>query len=306
MPELIFDTLEMLFAGGLIDSITDFLGNVMTAMGSIYTKGAVSGMINIFLAIAGSLMTIFLFVDVMDKASKDMITLERLVLIFIKYFLAMLILIYLKEIIVTLFDLATGIYEMAKDGLTNNGSAFSGLEYFPDDGNSDPSVWPAFEDVANAFEDAGYEEGVSAVIRNLGIMIFCFITMAFMFIARIAAYFIAVGNAIMLIARTTFSPLGVVQLFDEGQRSSGIRYLKKLLAEALTFAAIVGILYGASLLQANLLDAVLGDVLNGAVSVSAIEEIFKAQNLACVIIIQLAAVGGMFKAGQLANEIVGT
>ena len=125
------------------------------------------------------------------------------------------------------------------------------------------------------------------------------------FIARIAAYFLAIGNAIMLIARTAFCPLGIVQLFDDGQRSSGIRYLKKLVAEALTFAVIVGILYGASLLQAKLMDYVLGDTLNGVISVAAIPDIFEIGHLAGIIIIQLAAVGGMFKAGQLANEIVG-
>lgn len=304
MAQFVLDTLELLFAGRLIDDVTDFLSDVMTAMTSIFTLSAIGGMINVFIAIAGSLMTLFLFVDVMDKATKDMITLERLILIFVKYFIAMLILIYLKEIISTLFNLASGIYELAKDNWLGQGSAY-GLEYFPDDGNPDPSVWPDYDSVKDALIDAGYGDGKLSMLANLGETIFCFLTLAITFIARLAAYFIAVGNAIMLIARTAFSPLGVVQLFDEGQRSSGIRYLKKLVAEALTFAAIVGILYAASLLQSNLLEAILGDVLNGAVSVAIIEQIFTPGNLACVIIIQLAAVGGMFKAGQLANEIVG-
>ena len=304
MAQFVLDTLELLFAGRLIDDVADFLSDVMTAMTSIFTLSAIGGMINVFIAIAGSLMTLFLFVDVMDKATKDMITLERLILIFVKYFIAMLILIYLKEIISTLFNLASGIYELAKDNWLGHGSAY-GLEYFPDDGNPDPSVWPDYDSVKDALIDAGYGDGKLSMLANLGETIFCFLTLAITFIARLAAYFIAVGNAIMLIARTAFSPLGVVQLFDEGQRSSGIRYLKKLMAEALTFAAIIGILYAASLLQSNLLEAILGDVLNGAVSVAIIEQIFTPGNLACIIIIQLAAVGGMFKAGQLANEIVG-
>ena len=61
----------------------------------------------------------------------------------------------------------------------------------------------------------------------------------------------------------------------------------------------------ASLLQAKLMDYVLGDTLNGVISVAAIPDIFEIGHLAGIIIIQLAAVGGMFKAGQLANEIVG-
>lgn len=304
MAQFVFDTLELLFAGRLIDDVADFLSDVMTAMTTIFTLDAIGGMVNIFIAIAGSLMTIFLFVDVMDKATKDMITLERLILILVKYFIAMLILIYLKEIISTLFNLASGIYDMAKDNWLGHGSAY-GLEYFPDDGNPDPSVWPDYDSVKDALIDAGYGDSKLSMLTDFGKTLFCFLTLAITFIARLAAYFIAVGNAVMLIARTAFSPLGVVQLFDEGQRSSGIRYLKKLMAEALTFAAIIGILYAASLLQSNLLGTILGDVLNGAVSVEVIDKIFTPGNLACIIIIQLAAVGGMFKAGQLANDIVG-
>ena len=97
------------------------------------------------------------------------------------------------------------------------------------------------------------------------------------------------------IARTAFSPLGVVQLFDESQRSAGIRYLKKLAVEALTFAVIVGILYAASLMQVNMMEYAMGDVIDGVVSVAAIPDIFKIENLAAILIIQLAAVGGMFK-----------
>ena len=302
MDELVYNALEVLFGGRLISDVTDFLSNVMGAMTDVFNTN-VGSMINVFIAIAGSLMTIYLFVDVMDKATKDMITLERLIMILVKYFIAMLILIYLKEIITTLFNLASGIYNMAKDNL-NSSSAFN-LEYFPDDGNPDPSQWPELDTIADALDDAGYGDGVTDLIRHFPTVIYCFLVTAGTFIARVAAYFLAIGNAIMLIARTAFSPLGVVQLFDEGQRSAGIRYLKKLAAEALTFAVIVGILYAASLLQVNLMEYALDDVIDGTVSVAAIPDIFKIENLAAILIIQLAAVGGMFKAGQLANDIVG-
>src|SRR5699024_9237595 len=99
--ELVYNALEVLFGGRLISDVTDFLSNVMGAMTDVFNTN-VSSMINVFIAIAGSLMTIYLFVDVMDKATKDMITLERLIMILVKYFIAMLILIYLKEIITTL------------------------------------------------------------------------------------------------------------------------------------------------------------------------------------------------------------
>ena len=82
MDELVYNALEVLFGGRLISDVTDFLSNVMGAMTDVFNTN-VGSMIKFSSRSPAPLMTIYLFVDVMDKATKDMITLERLIMILV-------------------------------------------------------------------------------------------------------------------------------------------------------------------------------------------------------------------------------
>ena len=73
----------------------------------------------------------------------------------------------------------------------------------------------------------------------------------------------------------------------------------------LTFAAIVGILYAASLLQGQLIASVVSANLGGVLSVDNIPEVLALSTLIPVVIIQLSAAGAIMKAAQLSNDIVG-
>ena len=306
MGNLLYDTLEVLFMGSAITEIADFLSVVMTSLKGLFTQKSIADRIGSFMAVAGSVMTIYLFMHVMEKASQNMLTLEQLILIFIRYFIAMIILIYLVDIVTTLFGLASGIYDMAKGWINDKTvNAFGNLRYFPNDGNKNPNVWPDYDMIKDAFYSAGYKDKITSFVPHVGKAITCILINMILWVAKIAAYFITIGNAISLIARTAFSPLGVVQLFDEGQRSAGIRYMKKLLAEALVFAVILGILYASSLIQASVLSTQLKETMNGVLSVSVIDKIFSLSTLPVIIAIQVSAIGAMFKATQLANDIIG-
>lgn len=312
MGEYLFNTLQSLFAGSLITEVSNFISDVVDASDAFFS-GQVGDMIDILLVIAGTLMTIFLFIDIMNKASQEMITLERLVLILIRYFLAMLVLIYLKEIIVGLFQIISLLYQLLAEqvGLFGTGGGtgdnpFSGLiEFFPDDGNPNPNTWPTYDEVRSAFEGSGYKSGISSYISNFGLFMLCIVISLITWLAKMVAFLITVSTAIALIARAIMAPIGVVQLFDEGMRSAGILYLKKFLAEGLTFFAIIAVLYASSLLQANLIAIQADDVLNGVLSVSAIEDLFNGGLIVTVLAIQLSTVGAMFKAGALAKDVVG-
>lgn len=306
MGELIFDTLKVIFGGGMITDVTDFLDKVITGTSEIFNN-QMDSVIPIFSVIAGSLMVIFLYIDLTSQSTRELLTLERLVLTFIKFFIAMVILIYLPEIIQTLFSLTHGIYEMASDKFTTENLDF-GISFFPDDGNPDPSTFPdSYDTVKSAFEAAGYKNGVRGVINTVGILIQLMLVNIVFFVAKAAAYFITVSTAIMVIVRAIFAPIGIVQLFDEGQRSSGVMYIKKFAAEALTFAAILGILYAASLLQAQLQANIVAPSLNGELSVENFKSIFSDYlDLVPLLVIQLSAAGAIIKSGQLCNDILGT
>lgn len=294
----------MIFGGGMIVDISDFLEQVITATQDLFSNN-ISVLVTTFSVIAGSLMIIFLYVDLTSNATKELLTLDRLILTFIKYFIAMVILIYLPEILNSLFELTKGIYDLACEKFTYDNLDY-GIRFFPNDGNSNSSVFPDFETIKDALSDAGYSNKVTAVIKHISEFIPLLLVNLVFFVAKAAAYLITVSNAIMVLARAVFSPIGIVQLFDEGQRSNGIRYLKKFAGDALTFAAIVGILYAASLLQGQLIASVVSENLGGVLSVDNISDVLNLSTLVPIVIIQLSAAGAILKAAQLSNDIVGT
>lgn len=303
MDTFVYNTLQMIFGGGMIVDINDFLGKVINATQDMFSNN-ISVLVTTFSVIAGSLMIIFLYIDLTSNATKELLTLERLILTFIKFFIAMLFLIYLPEILDALFRLAIGIYDMACENFTYDNLDY-GIRFFPDDGNNNPSVFPDFDKIKDALKDAGYSNMATAIVKHIAEFIPLLLANMVFFVAKAAAYLITVSNAIMIIVRAVFAPIGIVQLFDEGQRSNGIRYLKKFASDALTFAAIVGILYAASLLQGQLISAVVSANLDGVLSVDNIPDVLEFSTLIPVVIIQLSAAGAIMKAAQLSNDIVG-
>ena len=303
MGKFVYNALTAIFGSSLTEDIVSFMSLVISGMSSFFKDGGqATTVLAIFTGVAGSLMTIYLFMDIMDKASKDMVTLERLILIFVKYLFGMIILVYLPEIINYLFKLAKGIYDVVgNENVLNLSVSGAKIKYFGSD------KWPDYSTVSDIFEKKSvFGKGVKSITNNLGLLFTLMLTYLLSFGARFAAFFIAISNAVTLITRTIFAPLGVVQCFDEGQRSAGIRYLKKFAAEALTFAVIVGILFAAGQLQ----NAVLAGILKpygGELTTDNVQEILGSfKMMGSIIVIQLASLGGMMKAGQLANDIVGT
>lgn len=304
MDTFVYNTLQMIFGGGMIVDIGDFLGKVIDATQDLFANN-ISTLVTTFSVIAGSLMIIFLYIDLTSNATKELLTLERLILTFIKFFIAMVFLIYLPEILDSLFGLAKGIYDMACEKFTYDNLDY-GIRFFPNDGNRNPSVFPDFETIKDALSDAGYSNKVTAVVKHIAEFVPLLLVNLVFFVAKAAAYLVTVSNAIMVLVRAVFAPIGVVQLFDEGQRSNGIRYVKKFASDALTFAAIVGILYAASLLQGQLIASVVSENLGGVLSADYIPDVLSLGTLIPVVIIQLSAAGAIMKAAQLSNDIVGT
>lgn len=307
MGKFIFNALSQLFGPGLSEKITVFLGYVIDALESIMTEDNIMSHINIFLAIGCSLMTIFLFMDILDKATKEMLSFERLVLVILKWFLGCAILIYLPDLIYGLFRMMDGIYEMTKTlSITNGG--LSNIQYFPADGNPDPSKWPEYEAVYSAFKKSGYEDNLS-LIKHFPTVIVSFLVTVISFGATIAAFLFSLGNAVSIIVRTLFSPIAVAQCFEDGQRSNAIRYLKKIAADMLTFGIIVAILYACSQLQGHLAGQIAtefaGDNGSIIISVENIPQLIAFSKVAMLLAVQCTAVGGIMKANSISNDIVG-
>lgn len=106
-----------------------------------------------------------------------------------------------------------------------------------------------------------------------------------------AAKFCVYQAALEIGVRKIFVPLAVADIYQDGLRSPGVRYLKKFLAAFLKIAicAAIGLVIGA----ATTID------LSGIESVGVFEHLFG------ILAVSAAGVGFMFKGGEVANDIVG-
>ena len=135
IAKFVYTALTMVFGGGTISDVTEGMNTVLNALSEALSQNSVHAILNIFLGVAASLMTVFLFMDIVSNVQKDMITLERLILIFIKYFTAMVVLIYLEDIVIYLFKFGTGVYNVlsnaSQSGGALNTTSTGALKFFP-------------------------------------------------------------------------------------------------------------------------------------------------------------------------------
>lgn len=304
MGKMIFETLGSIYGSTLVSDVSEFVSGIMNAVIALLTDAEISALLGIFTGIAGTFMVLYFWIDLTDKASKDMFTFEKLVIALIKLFVGFAILLYLKDIITGTFKVAKGLYDMVEANVSLEAS--SELQFFPGEGNPDPSKWPKWSQMQKQFEDAGYKSTASTVGKHIGMVFKTFLPWAACWLAKIVSYFFVVSNAVTFIARIIFAPIGVSQCFEEGQRSSGIRYLKKMAADAISFAVILGIIYAGSKMQAAIMTNVLAAApFKGKLAVSMIEEALSGKAVFSIVAVQLAIVGGITKANQLAGDIVG-
>ena len=119
MNETIFNVFKDLLGNNLAREITDFMSGMIEALNNLI-NGQIGVWMSIFSVIAGSLLIIYFFMNMLSDVSREMFTLEKLILYFIRLFLAFMILIYLKDIILSLMNLCYAIYKYVASTLSNN------------------------------------------------------------------------------------------------------------------------------------------------------------------------------------------
>ena len=155
-----------------------------------------------------------------------------------------------------------------------------------------------------------YGKGVKGTINSLSSFMLLLLPWLVSYVAVGLAYLVSISNAIMLLGYGFFMPIALTQCMDAGQRSAGILYLKKFIAQALSFAVIVVILYGVSKLQGALLPQILQNMTDGKGTLDINSTNFKTiisnfPVLISIVIVQFGAVGAMLKGTQIANDAIG-
>lgn len=299
MGSTIYNALSVLFDTSLIENVKDFIASVMNGLISVFTNANATQYFTMFTAIAGSLMIIFFFIDITDSAAKDMITMERLILSFIKLLIGFSIMIFLPDLLNGLFTIVNEIYNMLCD--LNNSQIDFGITFFGK--NSLPDATWVEENV----KFRGMNGNLGKILKaNFYALIISLVISIVGFAARCACYFIAVSNAITLITRAIFSPIAVAQCFEDGQKSNAIRYIKRFAADGLTFAIIVGILYAGSLLQGNIASSILSQAgITEITGTTAMDLLSDFSVLGAVLVTNIAVIGAALKANSIAQDIIG-
>lgn len=350
MQEFVYNQFATIFGSGLIEKTSDFINMVVGALNTLFPlngTGIMNTACTLFSGLAGSLLIIYYFMDMYSLAAKDLVSLEKLAVSFIKLILCFMLVLYAKEITVNVFNLCGNMYHMVAEEtinkeITTNGSlskqiTFWGMSSLPgyDDavdvsittkketitdklqntftgGDKKTTVTTEAKSMREVFQGKSnslYGSGIKGALNAVGSVMLLMIPWMISYIAVGLSYLISISNAIMLVAYGFCMPIALTQCFEDGQRSAGIRYLKKFAAQALTFMVIIIILYAVSKLQGALLPQLLQGLYKGN-TLDINNDNFKEiignwKVLISIVVVQFAAVGAMLKGSQIANDIMG-
>ena len=273
MSGLIYKIIELIYGGGLTESVTKWMDALWNVLIIIFQNNDLIGSAYItFAGISASLLVFFFYMEITSQASKDLLSLEKLVLFFIKYIIAFLILLNAKEIMNGLLVIGQGVYEKAKDASFSVDGAGNGTNYTWD--------YVIEKHTADGFDDQGrsiyvmnildglYGSSISGFFNGLSILIPGLLAYVVGFACNMICYFICTANVLNICVRGYASPLAIPQIFDEGQRSTGIRYFKSFMAAALEMGMIVIVLRLAGQISTALQPAIFGIIKEGASGVT--------------------------------------
>lgn len=137
---------------------------------------------------------------------------------------------------------------------------------------------------------------------HIGIVGVLFLASLIFAAIKLLSMFVCISNAVMIVARAVFAPIAVVQVFDEGTRSAGIRYIKKFVAECCTMAGICVILTVVPLVT-NSLTAVKLPV--DTITAANLDQVITFGTFGTILIPQLVLAGGLATGSKLIHDVVG-
>ena len=160
---------------------------------------------------------------------------------------------------------------------------------------------------------------VSGFFNGLSILIPGLLAYVVGFACNMICYFICTANVLNICVRGYASPLAIPQIFDEGQRSTGIRYFKSFMAAALEMGMIVIVLRLAGQISTALQPAIFGIIKEGASGVTGDGYLFvdgdivtanldfalSAIGLIPSLLPHLAAAGAIAGVNKITRDIVG-
>ena len=243
-----------------------------------------------FVGIACSLLVLYFGMDIYNQVSRDMFSFEKLIVMLLKLVMAFAILLCLQDIITTIIKIGYNMYKLCGD------SSFAS------------TIFGSVNDAATVNIDlsdtAALKKEFSGLnfVFHIGIVGVLFLASLIFAAIKLLSMFVCISNAVMIVARAVFAPIAVVQVFDEGTRSAGIRYIKKFVAECCTMAGICVILTVVPLVT-NSLTAVKLPV--DTITAANLDQVITFSTFGTILIPQLVLAGGLATGSKLIHDVVG-
>lgn len=290
MSHQIFDMLVTLYGNGLLSDISDFLQTINDATITVLSGSIIADGVAIFKGLSAVLIMLFFLLELLNEQQKEMLTLERLVVMLSKLLAVTVLILNIDTIVMGLINLSTIIFNSVKELAVNGENSFSIF------GQTGPYE---YADVKSDMEKALKAN----MTKALGMLLNFAIPWACSRLCYIVAYVVAIGRSVELVVRAIFAPIGVSQLFEDGTRSAGIKYLKKIAAVGLQLGAIAVVLYASSGLCNSLVSTFGGDYLT--IDKDNIFEVLQSAHTWTMAAIQIGVVGVILKVQTICNDIVG-
>ena len=199
--------------------------------------GAWAGIEGVFnraiLPVGYALLCLYFLIELMEKTTHDNFNLEHFIRMSIK--------------------LLVGKILMDNSLAFLNGMIAFGNILIGDFSKSVKDLPPGAIDIEAIVAD-GPSGKISSALRWIQLIVPYLITWFPTILVKVACY----ARSIEIIVRTMLAPIGMADIYSEGTRGPGFRYLRKFLAVNLQAIVILGILYAATILNTALLASGLG------------------------------------------------
>ena len=114
MAKTFYEVLKEMLSGDLIGEVTQKMQGILSALNNVMTQESIKGYIAMFMGLAGALIVIGFFIELYNQASKDMISLQKLFVMFIKLFISVGIIVFLPQLVNGTFKLSLGLYGLVE------------------------------------------------------------------------------------------------------------------------------------------------------------------------------------------------
>lgn len=142
----------------------------------------------------------------------------------------------------------------------------------------------------------------SSVVELLALVWASWLSWLVGIVARLVLFVVVLTAKIELLIRLSFSPIGLASLADEGNRSEGFRYLKKLLAASLTCVAVIAAV-NIAIYAPAMINNTLGSTVTNESTIGVAFSRMEASFLTCLA--PFVAIGSVSAAKSAINEVMG-